>query len=213
MTRHDETRATYDVVAGQYAEAFIDELAHKPFDRELLDGYAELVRGQGDVWDLGCGPGHVGRYLHNHGIPASGLDLSAEMVAIAARLNPEMSFAQGTMLALPVADAALAGIVCFYAIIHLTRDEAGRALREFYRALQPGGHLLLAFHGGEGEVHAENWFGQSVSVTATLFEGEEMARYAEAAGFSIVKLLERPPYEFEHQTRRVYVLARKPANT
>lgn len=210
MQGQDEIRASYDTVADLYAEAFVDELTRKPFDRELLDRYAELVRGRGTVWDTGCGPGHVGRYLHERGISVSGLDLSAEMVAIARRLNPEMTFTQGTMLALPVAGGALAGIVSFYAIIHLTREEASQALREFYRALQPGGYLLLAFHGGEGEVHAENWFDRGVSVTATLFGGEEMAGYARTAGFGVLEVQERPPYEFEHQTRRVYLLARKP---
>lgn len=210
MSGHDEIRATYDAVAEQYADEFVDELARKPFDRELLDRYAGLVRGQGEVWDVGCGPGHVGRYLHKRGIPVSGFDLSAEMVAIASRLNPKMTFTRGTMLALPVADGVLAGIVSFYAIIHLSRDEAGQALHEFQRALQPGGYLLLAFHGGDDEVRSENWFGQGVNVWATLFGGDEMAGYARAAGFAMIDLLERPPYDFEHQTQRVYLLARKP---
>ena len=48
----------------------------------------------------------------------------------------------------------LRGIVSFYAIIHLTRAEAAMTLQEFARVLQPGGFLLLAFHGGEGEIHS-----------------------------------------------------------
>ncbi|MGH2516439.1 MAG: class I SAM-dependent methyltransferase [Ktedonobacterales bacterium] len=209
MNKRDELRVTYDTVAADYADAFFTELERKPFDRVLLDRFAELMRGRGNVLDVGCGPGHVGRYLAERDIPVSGFDLSEEMVAIASRLNPRISFTQGTMLALPVADATLASIVSFYAIIHLARAEASLALREFYRILQPDGYLLLAFHGGEGEVHAENWFGHDVNVTATLFTGDEMANYARAVGFQVVELLERAPYEFEHQTRRVYLLVRK----
>lgn len=206
----DALRDSYDRVAEQYTATFYDELARKPFDRELLDRYASLVHGNGAVWELGCGPGHVGRYLWERGVTISGLDLSAAMVACARRRNPELSFTQGTMLALPVEDGTLAGIVSFYAIIHLTRTEARDALREFRRALALGGHLLLAFHGGEGEIHTEEWFGQPVDVRATLFTGDELARYAADAGFTLVELLERPPYDFEHQTPRVYLLARKP---
>jgi len=209
MRGQDEIRATYDAVAEQYTEAFVDELQRKPFDRDLLDRYADLVRGRGIAWEIGCGPGHVGRYLYDRGIPVSGLDLSAGMVAIASRLNPEMSFTQGTMLTLPVADAALAGIVSFYAIIHLARAEASQALCEFHRTLQPGGYLLLSFHGGQGEIQNDNWFDQDVRVSATLFEGDEMAGYARTAGFAELVVSERAPYEFEHQTRRVYMLARK----
>ncbi len=64
MTRPDlldATRATYDAVAGDYAEHLSGELAAKPLDRALLAAFAELVRtaGIGPVADLGCGPGHV----------------------------------------------------------------------------------------------------------------------------------------------------------
>jgi SAM-dependent methyltransferase len=205
-------QASYDRIAPQYADAFFDELTRKPFDRELLDRFAERVgrRERGTTWDIGCGPGHVARYLHDRGVPVCGLDLSEQMVARAAALNPRIPFVIGTMLALPVPDATLAGIACFYAIIHLTRSEAAEALREFCRALRPGGCLLLSFHGGEGEVHADEWFGERVDVTATLFERDEMARYAREAGFDVLEQLERPPYAFEHQTRRVYLFAQKP---
>lgn len=204
------TQASYDRVATQYTEAFFDELSRKPIDRQVLDRFAERVRGRGTVWDLGCGPGHVGRYLHERGIPVSGLDLSHAMVECAQRLNPEMAFVQGTMLDLPVADASLAGIVSFYAIIHLTRNDAALALREFRRALQPGGYLLLAFHGGEGEIHTDEWYGERVDLTVTLFAAEELAHAAHAAGFGVVELLERPPYAFEYQTPRISLLAQKP---
>ncbi|HEY7833498.1 MAG TPA: methyltransferase domain-containing protein [Ktedonobacterales bacterium] len=198
-------RASYNRVAAQYADAFFDELAHKPFDRGLLDRFAARVRGQVPVWDIGTGPGHVARYLHDHGVEASGLDLSDEMVARARQLNPGMTFIQGTMLALPTGDATLAGITAFYSIIHLSRAEVPTALREFHRALRPGGQLLLAFHGGAGEVHRDEWFGEPVDVHATFFTGDEMAGYATGAGFALVERHERPPYDFEFQSQRVYV--------
>lgn len=203
-------RASYDRVAEQYAATYFDELRHKPFDCALLDRFADRVRGQGTVWDIGTGPGHVARYLHDRGMEASGLDLSDEMVTYARRLNPGMTFIQGNMLALPTADATLAGITAFYSIIHLTRTEVPTALREFHRALRPGGQLLLAFHGGTGEVQRDEWFGQQVEVTATFFEGDEMAGYARDAGFAIALEDERPPYDLEYQSRRVYMWAEKP---
>lgn len=212
MEAKDATQASYDRIAFRYAEALFDELSRKPFDRLLLDTFAEHVRGRGDVWDIGCGPGHVGHYLHERGVSVCGLDLSPGMIACARQLNPELSFREGSMLALDTPDDSLAGIVCFYAIIHLRRDEAETALREFWRAVQPGGPILLAFHGGSGEVHSTEMMGEPVDVTATLFEGDEMAGYARDAGFIDVDVRERRPYEFEYQSRRVYLSARKPAH-
>ncbi len=42
-----------------------------------------------------------------------------------------------------------------------------QALGEMAGVLIPGGTLLLAFHGAEGEAHAEDWFGRGVSIDAT----------------------------------------------
>ena len=207
-------RASYDRMAQRYADTFFDELDRKPFDRALLDTFAEQIRtmgAPGEVWDLGCGPGHVGRYLADRGLDVCGLDLSDEMVAIARRLNPGMRFVQGSMLALPVAGGSLAGIVAFYAVHHLTRGEILDALREFHRALRPGGRLLLGFHGGEGELFADEMLGEKVAIHATLYGGDEMAQYARQAGFADTAVSQRAPYEFEHPTPRVYLLAAKPA--
>lgn len=101
-------------------------------------------------------------------------------------------------LALDTPADSLDGIACFYAIIHLARNEAVSALREFRRTLQPGGQFLLEFHGGAGELHSTEMPGEPVDVTATLIEGDEMAEYACDAGLIDVDVQERPPYEVEY---------------
>jgi trans-aconitate methyltransferase len=58
-----DVRGSYDSAAAAYAEHLASELANKPLDRHLLNRFAEDVRGRGRVADLGCGPGHVTRYL------------------------------------------------------------------------------------------------------------------------------------------------------
>ena len=200
---------SYDQVAPQYAEAFFEELARKPFDRYLLDAFAARVRAQGMVCDLGCGPGHVARYLKDRGVEVCGVDLSAAMVQCATHRNPDILFHKGDMRALDFPPALFAGIVAFYSLIHLQRPEVSQALQELSRVLHARAPLLLAFHGGTGEVHTENWFGQGVSIDATLFTSEEMTGYLHEAGFQVEQVREREPYDFEYQSRRVYILANK----
>ena len=79
------------------------------------------------------------------------------------------------------------------------------------RVLEPGGLLLLSFHGGEGELHREQWYDKPVSIDVTLFAPEEMEGYLRSSGFEIVRLAERQPYEFEYPTQRIYAFARKPS--
>jgi len=204
-----ELEASYDRVAEQYADEFFRELETKPFDRELLDAFAESVRGRGEVCEIGCGPGHIARYLRDRGATMSGIDLSQEMVKWAQRLNPDISFQQGNMLALNLPNSSLAAIVSFYAIIHIERDKITLALQEMNRVLQPGGSLLISFHSGEGVLHRDEWYDKPISIEVTLFGSDEMSGYLEAAGFETVSFAERAPYEFEYPTRRVYVSAKK----
>jgi len=134
--------------------------------------------------------------------------LSPEMIKFAMRLNPNISFEQGDMLELNVPDASLAGIISFYAIIHLKREDVTRALKQMHRALEPDGRLLVSFHGGEGELHRDEWYDRPVSIDVTLFEKDEMSAYLEAAGFEIERIVEREAYDFEYPTVRLYAFAR-----
>jgi SAM-dependent methyltransferase len=200
-------RASYDAVAEAYAESFFDELGRKPFDCQLLDAFAARNAGRGLVLDVGCGPGHVARYLRDRGVHASGVDVSPAMVEVARRLTPGMEVTAGDMRRLPVGDGELTGLTAFYSVIHIPREGVLDVLREFSRALAPGGLLLMSVHGGEGMVHREEFLGHPVPFEATLFSLGEIVSLTEAAGFWVEAAHQRAPYEFEHQTPRIYVSA------
>jgi len=202
---------TYDKVAAAYAEAFQNELDHKPFDREILTRFAATARaktrhGQ-PVCDIGCGPGHVGAFLVGLGIETVGIDLSSGMVAQARTSYPQMSFSQGDMTALDLPDRSFTGIVCFYALIHIPRTRLPATLHEMSRVLAPGGPLLLAVHGGTGTLHADRMADQPADLDVTLFSLSELEELAQAAGFAVLEMHERPPYPQEHPTPRLYLWA------
>src|ERR1700730_3258094 len=139
-------RESYDGVADEYAVRVFNELQHKPLDRELLNRFAAEMAGRGTVCDMGCGPGHVARYLRDVGISVFGLDLSPRMTEQARRLNPDISFREGNMMGLGLEDRTLAGITAFYAIVNIPKESLPLVFRGMRRGLQPGGQLLLAFH-------------------------------------------------------------------
>jgi len=204
-------RSSYDRLADEYAAHLYDELRHKPLDRERLDRLAAQVGGLGPICDLGCGPGQVARYLRDRGAAAFGLDLSEGMLAQARRLNPDLEFRQGDMLALSDPDESWGGAAAFYSLIHIPRERVPQALAELRRVLRPGGVLLIAVHVGLETVHRDEMWGQPVSIDFIFYEPEALERELRAAGFVVDEVIVREPYpEVEVATRRAYLLAHKP---
>lgn len=214
---HQQTSATqssYDRVAAEYVARITDELEHKPLDRHLLGWFAERVQGLGPVCDVGCGPGHVAHYLQQHGLTVYGLDLSPEMIAHARQRYPEIVFTQGDMRALDVADATFGGMVAFYSLIHIPRDQIVAVLRELRRVLRPGGALLVAFHIGRDILHLDSWWEQPVALDFMFFPLGEMVAYLTDTGFEIEAVIERAPYAgTEHPSQRAYICAGIPAQS
>ena len=204
---------SYDRIADEYARHIYTELQHKPLDRELLTRFAARVKGKGDVCDMGCGPGHVARFLRDAGASVFGLDLSAGMLRRGAALNPDITFRQGNMLALDLPDASLAGISAFYAVVNLPKASLPQVFREMARVLQPDGLLLLSHHVGDETIHRNEWWDRPIAMDFHFLQPPAVKSELEAAGLVVEEIIEREPYapEVEHQSRRAYIFARKPA--
>jgi SAM-dependent methyltransferase len=207
MTDSDAIRAGYAPVAHAYREHLQDELAGKPLDRAFLDAFVERCAG-GPIADIGCGPGHVARYLAERGANVIGVDLSPEMIAEARACHPAIAFHVGDMFALPPEIAELAGIVAFYAIVHTPTDRL--PFREFHRVLAPGGLAAIAFHAGSQTVHVDDLFGVATSLEFTFHDPDAVVAALIGAGFTLEARLDRAPYPgVEHASQRTYLLARK----
>jgi SAM-dependent methyltransferase len=207
----NRTRANYDQIARAYADQGLDDIAAKPFDRDILAEFARRVGPGRAVLDLGCGPGRVTRFLRDQGLDVTGVDLSPEMIATARGLNPDLPFAIASMAALPYPGGSIAGLVAMYSIIHLPRASQSAVFRELRRVLTPGGWILLAYHLGEHDRHVEEWVGQPVNMEfLTFIPGEIEARLADA-GFINLEPHERDAYpEREFPLRRAYLFAQAP---
>ena len=203
-------RDSYDSAAEAYAAHLASELESKPLDRHLLNRFAEDTRGRGRIADLGCGPGHVAKYLHDQGVDVLGIDLSPNMIAAAARLNPNLDFRVGDMRRLSLPDASLTGIVAFYSIVHFERAELGGVMSECSRVVAPGGLALVAFHVGDEIVPVDDLFGAPVCLDFRFHPPSAVAEALERADFDVIERVERRPYEgAEYPSRRCYLLARK----
>ncbi len=202
----------YDTVAKEYAEAFSGEHEKKPKDREVLHRFSQEIGDKRPVWDVGCGPGQTTGYLKNLGIEISGLDLSEKILEQARTIHPEIRFRKGNILELEFEADSIAGIVAFYAIVHFTEGQAGKAFREVFRVLQPGGRFLFTYHIGEETIHLDEFLGKKVDGDFMFFSTDFIFSCLTDSGFEEIEIIEREPYHgVEYESRRGYVFAKKPA--
>lgn len=191
-----DTRTSYDTDAPGYTEKVRGLLGEMPFLRASLALFAESVRdaGGGLVADVGCGPGYVTGHLHDLGVDAFGIDLSAEMIAIAQRDHPGLRFEVGTMTDLELADHSITGVLAFWSVIHVPDHAVPGVFAEFHRVLRPGGPLLVGFHVGDETRHtAEGYTGRPINVDSHHRQPGQVESWLRDAGFTIeAELIMRP---------------------
>ncbi|HEY0780810.1 MAG TPA: class I SAM-dependent methyltransferase [Thermoanaerobaculia bacterium] len=111
--------------------------------RERIARYLPFLEGRSPVLDLGCGRGEAIALLRDHGIAARGVDGSARMVALCRERGLEAR--EGDLFAAlaETEEGSLGGIVSFHVIEHLPIGTLDRLVRLAFRALRPGGVLIL----------------------------------------------------------------------
>ena len=184
----EDTRVSYDSVAGSYAGLTRHLLDETPEERAVLALFADRVRvqGGGSVADVGCGAGRITAHLRELGVDAFGIDLSPGMIEVARREHPGLRFDPGSMTDLALADASVAGLVAWYSLIHVPDDEISLVLEHFRRVLRPGGPLLLSFHvGDESYLKTQGYGGHPMKVFVHRRRHDQMIAWLNDAGFAV----------------------------
>lgn len=211
--RDARVRTAYDSVATAYADELLDELDGLPFERWLLDRVVAHANGR-PIVEVGSGPGHITAYLADRDADATGIDVSAEMVAEARRRFPRLRFEIGDLrrLGRPPASSGWAAVVAWYSLIHLAASELPDAIAALTRPLDPGGLLVLALHGGEEVRHVDTLLGHEVDLDYVLYDPAYVVGVVEAAGLTDTEWYLRGPITTRAETtRRLYVIARAPS--
>jgi ubiquinone/menaquinone biosynthesis C-methylase UbiE len=170
------------LVATERAER--DHFWFRGFRRFVSPLLAEAVRDRPDpaILDCGCGTGYNLGLLRQYG-RAAGIDITWTGLAFA-RARGDRAVAQASAAVLPFGDESFDVVTSFDVIYGLQDDDERAALREMFRVLRPGGHLVL-------NVAAMNMLTGNHSVL-----GGEVRRYSRAvlaerltgAGFAVRRL-------------------------
>lgn len=143
----DEVASAYNARAQSYIASVGQVESWPDVDRELLVAWAKGV--EGPVLDVGSGPGHWTDLFRAEGVDVCGVDPASAFVEDAQQRFPLTKFRVGHAEDLDVADASIGGVLAWFSLIHIPPTELVSPLKEFQRALKPGGSLLLGFFLGE----------------------------------------------------------------
>ena len=194
----------FDQNAASYRQQFAAELQRKPFDRRLLAdvaGRARRTAHAGPVLEVGAGPAHVGAFLAGRGVRVIASDASTGQLDQARTLDPSRPLVGADLARLPARPASLAGIVAFYCLIYGPSDHLDAVFGDWHQALSPGGLVVIAAHAGVGTIGVGN------DLTVVLRDPADMLARLQRGGFAIDQHTVRAPYEDEHQTDRLYIVA------
>ncbi|OGG59906.1 hypothetical protein A3C89_03115 [Candidatus Kaiserbacteria bacterium RIFCSPHIGHO2_02_FULL_50_50] len=194
---------TYDAIA----ELWHNE--HQSDDWWIYDTERFLCRLRSNplILDVGCGSGVKAAYLIARGARVHGIDVSKEMLAIAARTAPHALFMHLDMRKVDLLQwQTYDGIFAQASLLHIPHKEVVPVLKALHGRLAEHGILYLAVKAqrkGEphevvipesyGELHYERFF--------SYYTKENLRAYLAEAGFVVNSL------EFSH--RWLHAIARK----
>ena len=185
--------------SGLGPEAFedwlIDRVARRPAGRRARDVYgaddvhdfarrailAALRLGPDDrLLEVGCGGGLLLRDALATGAAATGVDHSAEMVALARERAPGAAVVHAGAEALPFGDGAFTAVAMSIVLLFLP-DPVG-ALEECRRVLTPGGRLAVYTTGPE--LRGTPAAPEPLAAHSHFYDDEALAELARRAGFA-----------------------------
>lgn len=97
------------------------------------------------VLDIGSGPGNTAGEFAKFGANVTGVDFSSQMVEIAQKRYPDITFEQADAEELPFADCVFENAIANFVVHHLARPE--KVFAEVQRVLKPGGRFAFAVWG------------------------------------------------------------------
>jgi SAM-dependent methyltransferase len=180
--RRETQAAAFDFIGERYDEAF----PHKEGQVAAGQWLTARLEPGARVLDAGCGTGvPTARQLVEAGAQVTGIDISPVMLELAQANVPEARFQELDVTDIDARLGTFDGVVAFFSLLMLPREQIPGALSRLHQVLRPGGWLALAMVEADVDDVPIPFLGVSVHVSG--FFPEELRRLTTEAGFEILE--------------------------
>ncbi len=169
---------------------------------ERVEVYLPFFPAGESVLDLGCGRGEALAVLASKGVNAKGIDSSAEMVRHCIARNLDARQADLLDELSRREEGSLGGIISLHVIEHLPEQSLFQLIRRSWRALRPGGVLILETPNPLSLVVSARNFWRDPTHRRPIHP-ETLAFMFEQAGFDPVERLDLSPFKAEERLPEV----------
>lgn len=188
-----DLKETYNRIAEDWHK---DHL-HDDWWIQDIDTFIKNLPPGAHVLDVGCGSGVKAKYLIDHGLKVTGIDISEKLLEIARREIPEGEFAILSMAELDTMQETFDGVFAQASLLHIPRKDAGEIVKKMVRRLKPDGLLYIAVkevREGKPEegIAKENDYGYEYERFFSYFTMDELEQYLTDAGLKVISKLRNP---------------------
>ena len=182
----------------------------------LVDGtrrhYLEALRTSlptgASVLDLGCGTGVHATADLARSYDVVAVDLSEQSVRIAKRELPGVSFVCGDIGSVAFAPRSFDGVIAFFSLIHVPREEHADVVTSVRSWLRPGGWFVATVGAGEGSEGTGEFLGAEMFWSS--WDADTSVELVRNAGLDVVGARDVTDDEDGQPVAHRWITARRP---
>lgn len=178
-THLHDLKKTYAKIAQGYEHSHQGDI-----DAKELEEFLTHMPKHSKVLDLGAGNGRDSRWFADHEVDVTMLDMSPEMLEIAAKKVPEATVVQGDMTEMSFENESFDGVWARASLLHLTKEEGAKVVKKVFEILKNGGMFFCLLKEGAGEKEVvDAKYGQEAKRFFSFYTKEEAEKLLQQIGF------------------------------
>ncbi len=175
-----------------------------------LHTFMKLVKKNGRILDLGCGPGHHAKLFHENGFDVVGVDLSSKMIKIAQNQIPDIEFRVMDIQDLNFMYNSFDGIWASASLLHISKSKIRPVLSKLYNILRKKGVFYLSLKKGRGSKFVKDYRYKGVSKYYSYYSEVQIEKLILESGFSLIESSERDKRDIYDTNPWIHIFCKKP---